>query len=159
MVDAYYDHFYYEYSKKLKMDKENPSFEVKNSGIFNKIYLCLNRPFVLPQEKEELPIQKYETGKLMYGNANPDSKDFNSLADYFVKGDIIEIRIPWQLLNVMDPSTKMIMDDLYLNNGIKPTKVEGFYVGVILKKQDEVAYTLMKNIIGSLGIYQRTTKG
>lgn len=144
MVDAYYDHFYYEYSKKLKMDKENPSFEVKNSGIFNKIYLCLNRPFVLPQEKEELPIQKYETGKLMYGNANPDSKDFNSLADYFVKGDVIEIRIPWQLLNVMDPSTKMIMDDLYLNNGIKPIKVEGFYAGVILKKQDELAYTLMK---------------
>lgn len=80
----------------------------------------------------------------MYGNANPDSKDFNSLADYFVKGDVIEIRIPWQLLNVMDPSTKMIMDDLYLNNGIKPIKVEGFYAGVILKKQDELAYTLMK---------------
>ncbi|CDF59253.1 hypothetical protein [Thermobrachium celere] len=147
MVDAYYDHFYYEYSKRLKMDKENTSYEIKDSGIFNNIYLCLNRPFILPEDKIELPLQKYETGKLMFGVSNPNREDFNSLADYYIKGDVVEIRIPWQLLNVMDPSTKMIMDDLYLNNGIKPIKTEGFYVGAILKKHDEVIYTSMKQYI------------
>ncbi|MBZ4663619.1 MAG: hypothetical protein JG776_1334 [Caloramator sp.] len=76
--------------------------------------------------------------------ANPNKVEFNSLADYFIKGDVIEIRIPWQLLNVMDPSTKMVMDDLYLNKGIKPIKTEGFYVGIILRKNGEDIYTPMK---------------
>lgn len=141
MVDAYYDHFYYEYSKRLKMDKENPSFEKKDNGIFNNIYLCLNRPLILPVDKRELPLQKYETGKLMFGIANPNSNEFNSLADFYVKGDTIEIRIPWQLLNIMDPSSKMVMDDLYQNNGIKATKCDGFYVGTALKKDNNIIYT------------------
>lgn len=144
MVDAYYDHFYYEYIKRLKMDKENKDYEKKDSGIFNNIYLCLNRPLILPEDKRELPLQKYETGKLMFGNANPNSNEFNSLADFHVKGNTIEIRIPWQLLNIMDPSTKMVMDDLYLNNGIKATKYNGFYVGAILNKGNDTIYTSMQ---------------
>ncbi|KXZ39227.1 hypothetical protein SAMN05661008_01056 [Alkalithermobacter thermoalcaliphilus JW-YL-7 = DSM 7308] len=139
-----YDHYYYEYAKKLKMEDENPNFEVKDSGIFNNIYLCLNRPLFLPEDKIWLPIQKFETGKLTYGVANPNKEEFNSLADFFVKEDIIEIRIPWQLLNVMDPSTKMIMDDLYVNNGIKAIKTEGFHLGIILKREDNITYTSMR---------------
>lgn len=144
MVDAYYDHFYYEYSKRLKMDKENKDYEKKDSGIFNNIYLCLNRPLILKEDKRELPLQKYETGKLMFGVANPNSREFNSIADFYVKGNTIEIRIPWQLLNIMDPSTKMIMDDLYINNGIEATEFEGFYAGVIVRKSDDITYTTMK---------------
>lgn len=40
-------------------------------------------------------------------------------SDFYEKDSKIEIRILWQLLNVMDPSTKSIMADLYKNNGIK----------------------------------------
>jgi len=36
----------------------------------------------------------------------------------------MNIRIPWQLLNVMDPSTIRIMVDLYKNKGIIPQKVD-----------------------------------
>lgn len=144
LVDAYYDHFYYVYSKKLKMQEEDKSFEVKDGGIFNKIYLCLNRPLYLPEDKKELPLQKYETGKLMYGITNPNSEEYNSLADYYVKEDVIEIRIPWQLLNIMDPSTKMVMDDLYNNDGFKNIQIEGFYIGAIYKKDSSLIRTSMK---------------
>lgn len=135
LVDSYYDSFYYTYSR-LAMIEKNSSFEVKDSGFFNPIYLCLNKELFLPVDKTKLPLSKYETGKLLFGNANPDSKEFNSLADFNVKGENIEIRIPWQLLNIMDPSEKAAMEDLY-KEGIKPVAIEGFYAGLILKKQDK----------------------
>lgn len=134
MVDAYYDTFYYNYSN-LKMVEKNKDYETKSSGIFNPVYLCLNRELYLPQDKITVPFSKYETGKLKHGNANPSHNDYNSLSDFYIKDNTIEIRIPWQLLNVMDPSTKMVMDDLY-KDGIKPVKTEGFYIGCSLVRKD-----------------------
>jgi len=135
-VDSYYDIFYYIYSKQLKMEKDNLAYEKKNAGIFNPIYLCLNRELYLPQDKKTLPLSKYETGKLILGDANPKHENYNSLVDYSVNNNLIEIRIPWQLLNVMDPSTKMVMDDFYKNE-IKPKKTNGFYFRGVLIKDNE----------------------
>lgn len=143
IVDSYYDPYYYTYSRN-KMIPKNSEYEKKNSGIFNPIYLCLSRKMFLPQEKKDIPFSKYETGKLLYGDGNPNHKGFNSLADYCINGNNIEIRIPWQLLNVMDPSSKMIMNDLYIN-GIHPIKTEGVYAGLIhLKGETILQNTEMK---------------
>lgn len=138
VTDSYYDVFYYMYSKQLKMIDENPAYEKKNSGIFNPIYLCLNKSLYLPEDKTNIPLEKYETGKLVLGDGNPDHREYNSLTDYAVNGDKVEIRIPWQLLNVMDPSTKMVMDDFYNKNGITPLKISGLYIGGVLTKNDVV---------------------
>ncbi|GLC28838.1 family 2 glycosyl transferase [Clostridium omnivorum] len=132
LVDAYYDSFYYMYSK-LNMIEKNQSFENKNNGIFNPIYLCLNRELFLPQDKIKLPLSKYETGKLVYGDGNPEHKNYNSLADFIINGDNIEIRIPWALLNVMDPSTKMVIGDMY-KVGIMPIKTNGISIGLLALK-------------------------
>ena len=130
LVDAYYDSFNYLYADKLKMIEDNPLFKMKNSGIFNPMYLCLNKELFLPEDKIKVPFSKYETGVLKLGNANPNQGGYNSLTDFSVKEGKLEIRIPWQLLNVMDPSTKQIIGDLYKNEGIKAEKVENFYIGV-----------------------------
>ena len=128
LVDPYYDSFQYIYGAQLGMIPVEKSFHLKNSGEFVPIYLCLNKELYLPEDKAAIPFQRYETGELTYGDANPSSSGYNSLADFCVKENHIEIRIPWQLLNVMDPSTKMIMNDLHLD-GIKPTKIQGIYAG------------------------------
>ena len=135
MVDAYYDSFYYMYGKQLGMLDTNDKLEQKNSGIFNKEYLCLNKELYLPVDKITVPFSKYETGKLTYGNGNPGHSDYNSLSDFIVRDNSIEIRIPWQLLNVMDPSGKMIMDDLY-KDGIQPIKIESFGLEGVLIRND-----------------------
>ena len=147
MVDAYYDSFYYIYGKGLKSIPQNSEFEVKNSGVFNNQYLCLNKELLLPKDNIKLPFSKYETGKLVFGNGNPSSSEYNSLTDYIIKDGKIEIRIPWQLLNYMDPSTKMVMSDLYID-GIKPIKSESINIeGIILstsggiKSSEPGAYT------------------
>ena len=129
LVDAYYDSFNYLYGDKLKLIEENKIFKEKNSGMFNPMYLCLNKGFLLPQDKVEIPFSKYETGLLKLGTANPNQEGYNSLTDFSEKDGKVEIRIPWQLLNVMDPSKKQIMGDFHKNEGIKAEKVNGFYIG------------------------------
>lgn len=73
----------------------------------------------------------FETGKLKYGNANPDSPDFDSLADFSSKGDYIEVKLPWQLLNFSDPSRMAIHDDYYDGNyGIEYININKMYLGI-----------------------------
>ena len=129
LVDAYYDSFNYLYGNKLKIIEDTPLYKIKNSGIFNPMYLCLNKELVLPEDKITVPFSKYETGILKFGNGNPKQEGYNSLTDFSEKDGKIEIRIPWQLLNVMDPSNKQIMSDLYKNGSIKAEKLENFYIG------------------------------
>lgn len=136
MVDSYYDSFYYTYSK-LGMIPRIPEIENKNSGIFDNMYLCTNRGLYLPDTKQTIPFSKYETGKLKFGNGNPEAADFDSLSDFIINGDDIEIRIPWQLFNVMDPSSKMNMDDLY-KNGIAAKAMNGINIGGILIRDGQV---------------------
>lgn len=130
LVDAYYNVFYYIYGESLKMLEEDPEYQFKDSGVFRPVYLCLSREIYLPEDKKTVPLKKYETGGLKYGNANPSSKDYDSLADFAYKTNVVEIRIPWQLLNIMDPSTRMAMGDLH-KSGINPIKIEGVYVSFL----------------------------
>lgn len=144
VVDAYYDSFYYMYAyKALKKDgtsmiDKNSTYEKKDTGIFNPMYLCLNKELWLPQDDRVLTLEKYETGKLVQGDGNPKNKDFNSLTDFSINKDKIEIRIPWQLLNVMDPSSKMIMDNFYEKKDISSLKIDGLYAGGILIRDNKV---------------------
>jgi hypothetical protein len=76
-------------------------------------------------------VETINTGKLQYGNANPESINFNSLADFYVNNDYIEIRLPWQILNFSDPSKMQIHDDYYDGNyGVKSINIKEIFVGV-----------------------------
>ena len=79
----------------------------------------------------------FETGKLRYGNANPDSADFDSLADFAQSGDYIEVKLPWQLLNFSDPSKMEILDDYYSGNyGIKFININKMNIGIMTESSN-----------------------
>lgn len=138
-VDAYYDSFYFIYGEKQNMVAKNQKYREKDSGIFNPLYLCLSREVFLPEDQKIIPFSKYETGILKHGNANPEHEDFNSLSDFAYHQGKLEIRVPWQLLNVMDPSTKAVMGDFYKNNGFEAENIEGIYLGAeVLKKGEKL---------------------
>ncbi|MBR5808943.1 MAG: hypothetical protein IKY39_02395 [Clostridia bacterium] len=102
----------------------------KNSPEFVNIDLILRTAMALTPDNKETVAESYETGKLLYGNANPDSPDFNSLADFCASGDYIEIKLPWQMLNFSDPSTMQIHDDYYDGNyGIEYINIKEIYAG------------------------------
>lgn len=104
-------------------EKNSPEFVPINSLVQKKV-LSEN-----PLERTiDVPV---ETGKLLYGNANPDSRDFNSLADFCAGGDYIEIKLPWQLLNFADPSEMLVHDDYYDGNyGIEYIGINKMYAGI-----------------------------
>lgn len=133
MVQERYDALRSTYSKDIyKIDtyfKNN--IPEKNSPKFVTIELILRTAIALSPETKETVAESYETGKLLYGNANPKSQEFNSLADFCSSGDYIEIKIPWQLLNFSDPSKMQIHDDYYDGNyGIEYINIDRMYAGI-----------------------------
>ncbi len=137
LVDSYYDVFYYLYGDQYKMLDEDENAGQKDTGAFNTMQMCYGYELTVPTTNEVVPFQSFETGKLTFGNGNPESEDYQSLADFCYKDGKIEIRIPWQLLNVMDPSSKQIMDDFYENQSITATDFDGFTVGAGVIKAGE----------------------
>lgn len=73
----------------------------------------------------------FPTGRLRHGNANPNSPDFDSLADFMYSGDCVEVKLPWQLLNFSDPSRMEIHDDYYDGHyGIQAISIEEMHLGI-----------------------------
>ena len=129
MCDAYYDVFYFLYGYQYKMVKNVDDYKTKDSGIFNKMNMCIGYDMVVPSTKQEIPFASYETGKLAYGISDPESDEFYSLSDFYEKDGVIELRIPWELLNFMDPSNSRIMNDFYTEQSITKTVFDKFHVG------------------------------
>ncbi len=74
-------------------------------------------------------FDSYETGKMIYGNSNPNSRDYNSLADFHYGNNLVEIRIPWQILNFSNPANMKIHDDYYVNYGVEEISISKLYIG------------------------------
>lgn len=135
-VHEYYNRFnFYEnktmYEKRPDLIKATPDMDY-----FSPIYIETRPKTYVKSLDTTLEKLSYETGKLIKGNANPKSKDFNSVSDYYIGDDYVEVRIPWGLLNFMDPSTKQIQDDFYDKFKTKPLMIKDLKVGVTVKEGD-----------------------
>ncbi|MGV3465583.1 MAG: hypothetical protein ACO1OT_09855, partial [Heyndrickxia sp.] len=132
-VDDYYDFFTYFYGHHLKMIQATPELPQKNGGEFSRIYYALNKPYYIPDRGITLPFSKYETGKLKEGNGNPASPNYNSLSDYNVneKDGVIELRIPWMLIQAKDPSQKEFTGDIVKNGEKASTFIDKINIGAL----------------------------
>lgn len=130
-VDRYYDAFNYYFleSKKLSDIKAEENAGVKNSGMFDIMRLCYGYNLTVKGSNQVVPDKAYETGKLRYGNGNPKAQEYKSLSDFYFKNGKLEIRIPWQLLNVMDPSGKQQISDFRKTQVISPQAYQSFDFG------------------------------
>lgn len=136
LIDSYYDTFYYHYGQQLKMIPEVPYANSKNNGIYHPIRLTLNKKLTIntAEGRREIPFSFYETGLLEKGNANPDDPDYLSLADYQIdeKTNTAEIRIPWLLLNMKDPSTREAMGDIWRGGTASSVNTKGIHLAFLL---------------------------
>lgn len=130
LVQKRYDVFHVVYSEAY--GEENPFFEPpdKDSPVFDRIYMALQIGNVNAQEEVDRMSEKFETGSLTYGNGNPYDPEYNSVSDFIVSKDDIEIRLPWDLLNFSDPSQMQVHDDYYENYGIENLQIKGIYAGI-----------------------------
>lgn len=130
LVQKRYDVFHVVYSEDY--GEENPFFDPpeKDSPVFDRIYMALQIGNVNAAEEGDRMSEKFETGSLTYGNGNPYDREYNSVSDFIVSGDDIEIRLPWDLLNFSNPSQMQVHDDYYENYGIENLQIDGIYAGI-----------------------------
>ncbi len=130
LVDAYYDVFQFDYSVKHQFFQTTQGQLEKDSGCFNRIYLAMNRGMTIPGTGETVPFERFDTGALRYGNGDPESGDYDSLADFCLGEGCVEIRLPWMLLGFMDPSRLEVMGDFNSSGAIEGASTPGIYMGV-----------------------------
>jgi len=146
LVDSFYDFFSMQYVHQFKMLNKGEPLPTNNSGVFKPIYLTLNQELLIPSQNRTIPFSYYETGKLKHGNGNPDSENYDSLADFHIheKDGMIEIRIPWLLLNVKDPSTREVMGNIFGDDPYGSEFIEGIQIAALYVGDDKVIDSLPK---------------
>ncbi len=135
-VDSYYDLHELQYGRILKMIPQAPYADQNDNGVFHRQMLTLNKELTIPNREGDdrvIPFESYETGALRFGDGNPDSPHYDSLADAAVNAEdaVVELRIPWQLLHIKDPSTYEAVGDIRLNGLETSVRSPGFRVAVV----------------------------
>lgn len=140
-VDSYYDTNYFTYGNTLNMMPKLDYAKNKDNGIFHTMQLVLNKPLTIPNvngKTIEMPLESYETGMLRSGDGNPNHAGFNSLTDVALnaKDHVLELRIPWQLLNFRDPSKHEIIGDIWSKGLAASEIIKEMKMAVVTYKQD-----------------------
>ncbi|MFC4989839.1 hypothetical protein [Saliphagus infecundisoli] len=129
VVDSYYDVFYYLYAELLESIPTVEYAGERDSGEFHPIELALNRELRIPSQDRTIGFESHETGRLRFGNGDPESPEYDSLSDVHVAPaeDTIEVRLPWLLINLRDPSRHETVADLW-EDGIEGRTADGVSV-------------------------------
>jgi hypothetical protein len=130
LTDAYEDLFAYTYAYEKGVFPWDSRFKTPGSGLFNPIRQFISNEIVLPLTGEVIPPQYVESGKLTYGITDPDSPQYCSLADFYRSGGVIEVRLPWYLLNVMNSTLGVCLGDFYTEGGAEPAAMPGLGIGI-----------------------------
>lgn len=101
----------------------------KDSQVFHPIWQFL-RGKIMMMNGEVLEPWLFPTGELVCGDANPEHEAFDSLADFTIKGEHIELRIPWSMFNFSDPSQMRIHDDYYRHYGVEELKIDSMDISM-----------------------------
>lgn len=140
------------YDKITPWDLFSQTFPARNTDSFVKVRLLIQKDLYFVRDSledqnilDDVPIsyaeynqrdpmhysrmENYETGKLTWGNGNPDAPDFHSLADFCGGDGFVELRLPWQLLNFADPSRMNIHDDYYEHYGVEYLHIDELCAG------------------------------
>ena len=116
---------------RLKSDYANTAIYHPESSKFSMV----SRPDNHEKEVSSAKPTVNAVGKLKKGNANPESKDYDSNADYYLGDNFVEIRIPWQLINFRDPSQNIVIDDLEENDyAVKGLKIHEIHISPYFNK-------------------------
>jgi len=133
--DVMYQRFLYELAGENPFvdipDRWDSGFEPLMIAVYNRTLVdadVFNR--ITPEEQYLLRLQTWNAGRLRHGNGDPDSNHFDSLSDFHFGENLVEIRIPWALLNFYDPSTMRIHDDYFDNFGVRGKSIEEIYIGI-----------------------------
>jgi hypothetical protein len=100
----------------------------RTDGRFDSLFVVTNRAR-FGRDGTFFPARGYDRGRLRYG-----TQAGSTLADWYLdeKSGLLQIRIPWDLLNVTDPSTRTILLDRRTSGDYGTVTADEFHIGVVL---------------------------
>jgi tetratricopeptide (TPR) repeat protein len=114
--------------------------QVTETGTFESQIIEPNRRR-FARDGKYFPPQRYDRGILRYGSLNPGSPDYDSLAEWHanVRTNTIDMRIPWGLLGVTDPSSFKVVAGLEKDGTVITDQTPGFLMVVFSYRPVESA--------------------
>lgn len=150
LCDKAQDAFHYKFGVIRKVFGTSQSKAYKqNTGEYDKINTFVSNEIIVPSTNERIEPRYYEGGLLKFGNANPDSSDYDSSADFYYNGNTVEIRIAWYLLNVMNPTTKACISTPFKGDEITYSNFDAIKIGSGTEgkiKLNDAKFTGVKNV-------------
>lgn len=95
---------------------------------------------------------------LTYGISDPDHSEYCSLADFYCNESVIEIRIPWYLLNVMNSTVGECLSNFYGNEGIVVQQIPDIRLGVGISGQTEISLQSMGYTVREKSLFHTRLK-
>jgi tetratricopeptide (TPR) repeat protein len=107
------------------------STKISSNGSFESQIIEPNRRR-FSRNGDYFPPRRYDRGILRYGSLDPQSPDYDSLAEWHanVHTNMIDLRIPWSLLNVTDPSSFKVLAGIGRDGMVKTIETPGFLIAV-----------------------------
>jgi hypothetical protein len=107
----------------------------RRDGRLDSLFIITNRAR-FGRDGRFYPALGYDRGRLRYGTENS-----STLADWYYdsKAGLLQIRIPWDLLNVTDPSTRTLLDDREITGPYGTRQAADFHIGAVLYSKDTSA--------------------
>ncbi|MTV26197.1 hypothetical protein FTX61_12370 [Nitriliruptoraceae bacterium ZYF776] len=99
------------------------------SGVWAPARQIVNRPLTLPTTGEELPAEWHELNPLPRGTADPTDGAFDNRTVWAASDGVLELRLPWALLGLADPSSHQALV-VSADGELSTTTVDGFEIDV-----------------------------
>jgi len=123
-------------------------FPEQDSAKFVPLGMAVKNPLLVdtltPETRALQRLGVWETGKLVHGNGDSQSPDYDSLADFCFGEGCVEIRLPWLLLNVGDPASMLAYRDYYQHYGVEFKQIRELWIGAA--RAGETGEILMKDL-------------
>lgn len=133
LTDEYYDFFQFRYGWIMGWVITDDSFGQKDTGEYVRSKQWVTGELELPLTGEKIDPILFDAGKLRCGTADPESKAYDSLADFCYHRDTAEIRLPWYLLNVLNSTEGVCIQDFMQENAEGTASLKEVFAGVGLR--------------------------
>ncbi len=97
------------YDRYLNQDIGSIRPEVSDCGSWVMMLNKTNMRRISKDGRRFFPARVATMSRLRFGSLDRKHSAYTSLADFFASGDRIELRIPWGLINVTDPSSRSVL--------------------------------------------------
>ncbi len=122
------------YDKYLNAEKGVIKPVASDQGAWVMMENKTNNRRISKDKKTFYPSQVCSMSRLRYGSLDPKNPRSNSLSDFFAHENMIELRIPWGLINVTDPSSRSV---LWMDKEGTARKTEGIKILAVSYKPEE----------------------